>query len=79
MVPSTAPMYCLTELLIFTVALYTMFFSKQFPSRGHASLSLQLHCLLECIAVDNFNLFVVGFNDLRYVTFTSASCFINNY
>ena len=48
MVPSIASMYCLTELLVFTVALY-MFFSWQFPSCGHVSLSLELHCLLECM------------------------------
>ena len=49
MVPSIAPMYCLIEFVIFTKALYTTFFCRQFPSRGYVSLSLQLHCLLECV------------------------------
>ena len=67
-------MYCLTELLVFTVAQYTTFFCKQFPSRGHVSLYLQLHCLLGVgVAVDGFNLFVVAFYDLRYVTCTTVA------
>ena len=35
MVRSVAPMYCLTELLLFTETLYSTFFCRQIPSRGH--------------------------------------------
>ena len=37
------------EMLVFTVALYTMFFFREFPSRGHVSLSLQLVQWMESI------------------------------
>ena len=58
-VPSIAPMYCLTELLIFTVVLYTTFFCRQFLSRGHVSLSLQLHCLLGCVELWMDSIFLI--------------------
>ena len=40
MVPSVAPMYCLTELLVFKVALYTSFLYRHFPSWWHVFLTL---------------------------------------
>ena len=49
--------------------LYTMFFCRQFPSREHVSLSVQLDLIVGvCSAVDGFKLFVVAFYDLRHVT-----------
>ena len=74
MVPSIAPMYYLTELLVFTVALYTTFFCRQFSSRGHVSLTLTIALIVEvCGAVDGFDLFVLAFYDLRHVTCTTIA------
>ena len=59
MVPSVAPMYCLTELLIFTVALYATVYYRQFSSERHVSLSLQLHCLLERVVLWLVSIFLL--------------------
>ena len=66
-------MNCLTELLVFPVSLYTTFFCRQFPSWGHVSLSLQLHCLLGCVLLWKVSIFIVAFYDLKYVTCTTVA------
>ena len=74
MVTSIVPLYCLTELLVFTVALSSRFFCWQFPSWEHVSFSLQLHCFLGCIMLPMVSIFfVLIFYDLRCVTCTTVA------
>ena len=58
-VPYVAPMYCLIELLVFTVDLYTTFICRQFPSSGHDTLSLQLYCLLGWVLLWMVSIFLL--------------------
>ena len=69
---------CIYVLLdwVFTVALYTTFLCWQLPCRGHNSLSLQSHCLFECVVLwSDFNYFVVAFYNLGYISCTIVAIF----
>ena len=74
MISSIAPMYCLTELLVFTVAQYITFFCWHFPSKG-ARFFIPTVALFvgACGAVDRLDLFVVAFYDLKYVACTTVA------
>ena len=73
-VPSVAPMYCLSELGFFLPWLCTLRFSvSSFLAGACFVIATVVLFVGVCFAVNGFNLFVVAFYDLRYVTCTTLA------
>ena len=54
-------------LCVFTVAMYTIFFTRQFPSNGHLLFTLQLQVTSMLFSFVFNDLSIAGFNYLSYV------------